>query len=344
MAKIVITSNTLEAGGAERQRVYLANWLSRNDHSVELRLLQKRGRLESIVDRAVPLVDGWEKPGPTDWVITGTTNTEVAFALLCLVLKKAKRWSIAVHNPVSSAAPMLSPLPFLALTFAHDVIALTPRHAAQVREHWGIAPTHIVSNGISVPSVRPEPMGSGRLGYIGRLSLKHKGLDRLLQAVAATNDVHLLVAGEGPDKGALSRLVEELGAADRVTFLGGVEPYPFYSQCAAIAVLSRWEAQPLVLLESRWVGVPVVLSRELAEESDKFVVDADDISSVKRGIHEALTAGWQRPDESISDSLAEMGAAYAAILAARPKRSGRVISLRSMLNALARTFSSRGGR
>ena len=58
------------------------------------------------------------------------------------------------------------------------------------------------------------------MGSVGRLVSKGR-FDRLLQAmVFLPNNAHLVIAGEGPLRGALGQLAETLGLRDRVRFLG----------------------------------------------------------------------------------------------------------------------------
>ncbi len=47
-----------------------------------------------------------------------------------------------------------------------------------------------------------------------------RGSALLLEALAATREVRLAIAGEGPLRAALGRLAADLGVADRVSFLG----------------------------------------------------------------------------------------------------------------------------
>ena len=51
--------------------------------------------------------------------------------------------------------------------------------------------------------------------------MSKRRFDRLLEAmVFLPNDAHLVIAGEGPLRGALGQLAETLGLRDRVHFLG----------------------------------------------------------------------------------------------------------------------------
>ncbi len=95
--------------------------------------------------------------------------------------------------------------------------------------------------------------------FAGRLTAQ-KSLDVALEAVAAAG-VTLLVAGEGPERGALERRRDALGLGDRVRFLG---PQPrsrvleLYRAADAALLSSSWENFPHGVVEALAVGTPVV--------------------------------------------------------------------------------------
>lgn len=95
--------------------------------------------------------------------------------------------------------------------------------------------------------------------FAGRLTAQ-KSLDVALEAVAAAG-VTLLVAGEGPERGALERWRDALGLGDRVRFLG---PQPrsrvleLYRAADAALLSSSWENFPHGVVEALAVGTPVV--------------------------------------------------------------------------------------
>jgi glycosyltransferase involved in cell wall biosynthesis len=103
------------------------------------------------------------------------------------------------------------------------------------------------------------PLGVKVVGAVGGLT-PQKGPDVFVRALARLPaDVHGLWAGEGPLLGRLVRLTARLGLADRVHWLGHrddiAELLPAFD---AMAVPSRWEGLPAVLLEAVVAGVPVV--------------------------------------------------------------------------------------
>jgi glycosyltransferase involved in cell wall biosynthesis len=103
---------------------------------------------------------------------------------------------------------------------------------------------------------------------IGRL-VPQKGYDVAIRALPAVLEAEpraaLVVAGEGPERGALEALACELGVAGAVHFPG---------RCGDVAALlrrarlflhpARWEGLGVVLLEAMLAGVPVVGARASA--------------------------------------------------------------------------------
>lgn len=106
--------------------------------------------------------------------------------------------------------------------------------------------------------------------YVGILSLVGHPLDLLLQAFAqvaqACPQAHLLWVGGGEDGARLRQWTEEMGLADRVTFVGLVSPekagfYYRLGDCSVDPVRDDAHARarcPLKILESMACGVPVV--------------------------------------------------------------------------------------
>jgi glycosyltransferase involved in cell wall biosynthesis len=103
------------------------------------------------------------------------------------------------------------------------------------------------------------PLGVKVVGSIGRL-VPQKGPDLFVRALARLpDDVFGLWVGDGPMRERLDRLTTRLGLTDRVRWLGHredvAEVLPAFD---VLAVTSRWEGSPAVLVEAVGAGVPVI--------------------------------------------------------------------------------------
>jgi teichuronic acid biosynthesis glycosyltransferase TuaC len=90
-----------------------------------------------------------------------------------------------------------------------------------------------------------------------------KGHDLIIRALPQLPDVKLLIAGSGPDRRKLEELSQQMGVANRVTFLGPVpqaELRNYYGAADALVLASSREGWANVLLESMACGTPVVAS------------------------------------------------------------------------------------
>lgn len=103
----------------------------------------------------------------------------------------------------------------------------------------------------------PLILGVGELGV-------RKGFDVLLAAFAglrAERPCRLMILGRGNQRDALLAQAAALGVAEDFALPGFVEaPYAYMANAAIVAVPSRWEGLPLVLVEALALGTSVVAS------------------------------------------------------------------------------------
>lgn len=150
-----------------------------------------------------------------------------------------------------------------------------PRCAAAVALTGGVAdhlrtlvrgrPVYVIPNAIGPPPVSAVARAAGEqptVVALGRLS-REKGFDLLIDAFARLAarypDWRLQVAGDGPEREALTRQIERHGLAERVQLVGWVDdPARFLASGALFVLPSRYEGFPMALLEALACGLPVV--------------------------------------------------------------------------------------
>ncbi|MEO3976056.1 glycosyltransferase [Streptomyces sp. CAU 1734] len=118
-------------------------------------------------------------------------------------------------------------------------VAVSETVAGRLRE-WGVpgGRVRVVPNGIDAAGFAFDPAARAAVrarfgippeefivGAVGRL-VPGKRFDVLVRAVAALPGVRLLIAGDGPERPALTALAARLGAADRMHFLGECDGGP----------------------------------------------------------------------------------------------------------------------
>ena len=107
---------------------------------------------------------------------------------------------------------------------------------------------------------------------LGRLC-HQKGYDIMLdvfrKACERRDDLRLYIIGDGPDREALEKLREELSLQNKVFFLGNQSnPYSYMYRMDAFLSTSRYEGQPLNIMEAMAVGLPLYCSKNLEKYTE----------------------------------------------------------------------------
>lgn len=91
-----------------------------------------------------------------------------------------------------------------------------------------------------------------------------KGVETALEALRLARErfpgLRLTILGDGPERGKLEELTRELGLAGQVRFLGSqpkAAVADWMRQADCLVLSSRWENQPVVILEAQASGLPV---------------------------------------------------------------------------------------
>ena len=127
---------------------------------------------------------------------------------------------------------------------------------------------------------------------MGRLSTEknHGSLVRAFaEYVKEYPNSRVYIIGEGPLREQVEAEIERLGLKDKVILTGNLaNPFTLMSKCQCFILPSIYEGQPMVLLEARIVGLPIVVS---------------DFSSVKDSLMENGQYLIKSTEESILEGL-----------------------------------------
>jgi glycosyltransferase involved in cell wall biosynthesis len=268
----------------------LATRVYRAGFSVELGVLEYTGPLSGMVPEGVPVTD-FAKPRLraalrplASWLrqsrprVVLSTFGYVNLALLALrpllpadirlVIREANTPSLSLAQ---GRAPLLMGFAYRLLYPTADLVLC--QHglmAAEMVDRFGVSAERIaiLPNPVDVDALRQHPPrrapGSGRrFVAAGRLT-RQKGFDRLV-ALFAESDPRdqCTVFGDGPDRAALERTIDDFGLTSRVRLVGfEAAPWSWYAGADAVLVPSRWEGLPNVALEALACGTPVIATPE----------------------------------------------------------------------------------
>lgn len=278
---------SLEAGGAERVMVTLANAWAEAGQSVTLTTLADDTSDFYTVDHRVERVAldvlerGPERRAPsvlqTLRALRGAIRRSHADVVLSFIMKMNVMTLLAARGlgiPVVVSERVSAEYPFPrhwrvarrwlypgAAALAVQTLAAERgfrSHNARVR----CIPNPVLTS--PVGSERRESKGEARprLLAVGRLH-PQKGFDRLIRSFAegglAQRGWELRILGEGPERPALERLVAELGLVESIRLPGTRQDMASeYASADAFVLSSRYEGFPNVLAEALASGLPAV--------------------------------------------------------------------------------------
>lgn len=145
--------------------------------------------------------------------------------------------------------------------------------AKQVARAGGTSPVAVAHNVVSPPPQLPQRVARELLAlpldrrialFLGRLDVASKGIDALLEAMHRTGPARLrdwsfVFVGDGPGRGAIEAFA---GRHDiDLRLIAWTDRPEKYMAAADIMLLpSRWEGVPLVMLEAMQYGLPILAS------------------------------------------------------------------------------------
>lgn len=179
--------------------------------------------------------------------------------------------------------------------------------------------TQVIYNASNLRADAPaEPLATAAplVLAVGR-HVAQKGFDLLLQAWVAVQAqmpaARLRIVGEGPLRGELQRLSQDLGVAGSVQWLPPTPQVQSHFRAAQAFVLpSRYEGMPLALLEAQALGVPAVAfdcptgPAEVLSADTGIVVPAGDTAALSAALLKLLS------DASLRQRMAHAAIARSA--------------------------------
>jgi len=188
---------------------------------------------------------------------------------------------------------------------AAQLVLANSRGVAELARAAGAGETRVVHLGSDLPPIRRERLGASppSLVTVGHLVARKRQAD-VLRALSVLGRRHprlrYTIIGDGPERGALEALADRLEVAERVEFLGQLDPAEALARArrATLFVMpSTEEAFGVAYIEAMAAGIPAIGCRgepgpeEIAAAGDGFLL-------VPPGDIERLT---QRIDELLSD-------------------------------------------
>ncbi len=138
-------------------------------------------------------------------------------------------------------------------------------------EVFGVDRVHVIPNFVNIETYKPDPekRGAHRLSPNGEKLLIHLSNFRpvkrvwdciqILARVLRSTPAHLLMVGDGPDRGPAEMLARDLGIQDHVSFLGKQDHVERLIPLAHLLLMpSEVEAFGLAALEAMACGVPPI--------------------------------------------------------------------------------------
>jgi glycosyltransferase involved in cell wall biosynthesis len=217
-----------------------------------------------------------QRAGPFD-IIHGHSSKGGAIARLAAIGSGVP----AIYTPhaMVTMAPDLSPLKRWTFGFAEwglskfsrRIIAVAPEEARfAVASGLGKSRVAMVPNGMGTLEMPPREEARQNcglradhvvVGWVGRL-VDNKAPDLLLRAAAVgmqtVPQLRLVFIGDGPKRKELETLSQVLGIEEKVVLLGEKDARKFLSAFDILAMTSRMEGMPYVLLEAMAAGLPIV--------------------------------------------------------------------------------------
>jgi glycosyltransferase involved in cell wall biosynthesis len=293
---VALVMPNLAGGGAERVFLDLCRGLRSLDLPIDLVLFDARGPLRDHVPddvrlinlethraaSAIPKLTRYQLRRRPRAIISALTHANLACVLAAAFVRPRPMVICTEHIDFGRVR-------LAGTSYRERYLPLIAGRAYQGADHVvavsaGVA-SSLVAHGVpeSKVTVIPNPIDAARIRALalepanhswfhlplsepvivaaGRLTAQ-KDYATLLHAfriVLHQRAVRLLILGEGVERESLHAMIHRLGLAGAVDLFGFAgNPYPYISRASLLALSSRWEGLPTVLIEALLLGTPVI--------------------------------------------------------------------------------------
>lgn len=230
----------------------------------------------------------------------------IEFCLLAFVLPLAKTIYTVHSNTISFHKPNGVLFTWLYKKL-YRVVAVSKAINESLKKDYGFSNSVLVYNFFDYSNVNLKTKSKGQLvadlpgegKYIVILArlIPLKQIDKLILAykdsVLVTNNISLLILGEGSERDKLQRLIDEMNLNRLIQLVGFVkEPYTILRNALFTVLCSREEGLPMAILESLACGTPVVSfdcksgpSEMIAHEKNGLLVADQDFNALKEALN-----------------------------------------------------------
>lgn len=191
-------------------------------------------------------------------VVLGTTHA--LNSLMLLMSREAKK--IACEHMNYAACPKISGWIRKAVYPRLDAIVLLTEADSRHYDFIDSKKKWVIPNSLSFTCDNPSTLVSKRIIAIGRLA-RQKGFDLLIKAAVLMKkeipDWHISIFGEGEEKSELLNLMTSFNLVDFMSIHAPIKEIQQELLSSSLFVMSsRYEGLPMVLLEAKACGLPIV--------------------------------------------------------------------------------------
>jgi len=300
-----------------------SKYLNEIDEDVNVIFFHKKRMLYGII----PLIKYFRKDSPD--VVLCAIGHCIAVTYISLILSSQRKTtkifaritesvSSKKHTRLTIRSFLMKKALKLIYNNVNGIICLTNDMAKELKEYYDLK-RHIEK--IANPAItskllkdsyerieKPLPWDTSAAdGFIlsaGRLT-DQKDYSTLINAfvnVRKNKNINLVILGEGPKRGELQTLAEDLGVGEHIWLPGFLDnPFPYLRKASVFVLTSKWEGLPNILIQALACGTPVISSdcptgpRDiLANGSFGKLVPIGDIREFSNSIDEVLSLGTHK--------------------------------------------------